>query len=576
MLNPQSSLLNPDAKSASLSARAADVVLHGGKIITVNAGFAIAEAVAIAGNRIAYVGADAGALAMADARTQVIDLKGRAVMPGLIDGHAHMDREGLKQVFPSLANARSVAEVKSLVAELARRTPKGEWIVTMPLGDPPYYFDVPECYAEKRLPTRRDLDEAAPDHPVYIRPIWGFWRHTTPLVSVANSRALALAGITRNTVAPSDTVVIDKDATGEPTGIFYDNTIMSVVEMTLMRAATGFSLEDRTRTLPAAMRAYHAFGTTSIFEEHGVAGELLRAYKIVRESSAQTMRATLVISPKWNAAAVEKFEPVVEAWASWLAGRGFGDDWLRVSGVFVDIGPSREDELRAGTWPYTGWAGFNFATGLARERAKELCLACAKHKIRVVAIWPNMLEVFDEVNREIDITGQRWVLGHISALTPAQIARVRELGLVVTSHTNRYVFKEGHLLKQKLGPERENEIAPLKSLIEAGVRVALATDNVPNSMFYPVWQSIYRKNRYTGEPVAPAQALTREQALRAATINGAYVTWEEDSKGSLEVGKLADLAVLSHDPLTADEEVLKDICAEMTFVDGRMVYSAQR
>ncbi len=552
--------------------RAADVVLHGGKIITVDACFSIVEAVAITGNRIVYVGADAGALAMADTRTQVIGLKGRTVMPGLIDGHAHMDREGLKQVFPSLANARSVAEVKAKIAELARRTPKGEWIVTMPLGDPPYYFDVPECYAEKRLPTRQDLDEAAPDHPVYIRPIWGFWRHTMPLVSVANSRALALAGITKHTVAPSDTVVIDKDATGEPTGIFYDNTIMSVVEMTLMRAATGFSLDDRTRTLPAAMHAYHAYGTTSIFEEHGVAGELLRAYKIVHERGAQTMRATLVISPKWNAAAVEKFEPVVEAWASWLAGRGFGDDWLRVSGVFVDIGPSREDELRAGTWPYTGWAGFNFATGLARERAKELCVACAKHNIRVVAIWPNMLEVFDEVNREIDITGQRWVLGHISTLTPAQIAKVRELGLVVTSHTNRYVFKEGHLLKQKLGPERENEIAPLKSLIEAGVRVALATDNVPNSMFYPVWQSIYRRNRYTGETVAPAQALTREQALRAATINGAYVTWEENHKGSIEVGKLADFAVLSNDPLTAEEDVLKDICAEMTIVDGRVVY----
>ena len=559
-----------------MAVRAADVVLHGGKIITVNASFAIAEAVAITGYRIVYVGADAGALAMADAGTRVIDLKGRAVMPGLIDGHAHMDREGLKQVFPSLANARSITELKATIAELAQRTPKGEWIVTMPLGDPPYYFDVPECYAEKRLPTRQDLDEAAPDHPVYIRPIWGFWRHTMPLVSVANSRALALAGITKNTVAPSDTIVIDKDATGEPTGIFYDNTIMSVVEMTLMRAATGFSLDDRTRTLPAAMQAYHAFGTTSIFEEHGVAGELLRAYKIVRESGAQTMRATLVISPKWNAAPVEKFEPVVEAWASWLAGRGFGDDFLRVSGVFVDIGPSREDELRAGTWPYTGWAGFNFATGLPRERAKELCLACAKHKIRVVAIWPNMLDVFDEVNREIDITAQRWVLGHISALTLEQIAKVRELGLVVTSHTNRYIFKEGHLLKQKLGPARENEISPLKSLIETGVRVALATDNVPTSLFYPIWQSIYRKNRYTGETIAPAEALTREQALRAATINGAYVTWEEDSKGSIEIGKLADLAVLSHDPLTADEDVLKDIYAEMTFVDGRVVYERGR
>ncbi len=547
-------------------------MLHGGKIITVDARFSIAEAVAITGNRIVYVGRNAAALAMVDARTRVIDLKGRAVMPGLIDGHAHMDREGLKKVFPSLASARSIADVKAVIAELARRTPKGEWIVTMPLGDPPYYFDVPECYAEKRLPTRRDLDEAAPDHPVYIRPIWGFWRHTTPLVSVANSGALALAGVTKDTVAPSDSIVIDKDATGEPTGIFYDNTIMSVVEMTLMRAATGFSLEDRTRTLPAAMQAYHAFGTTSIFEEHGVAGELLRAYKIVHERGEQTMRATLVISPNWTTAPVARFEPVVEAWASWLAGRGFGDDFLRVSGVFVDIGPSREDELRSGTWPYTGWAGFNFATGLPRERAKELCLACAKHKIRVIAIWPNMLDVFDEVNREIDITQQRWVLGHISALTPAQIAKVRELGLVVTSHTNRYVFKEGHLLKQKLGAERENEISPLKSLIDAGVRVALATDNVPTSMFYPVWQSIYRKNRYTGETIASAQALTREQALRAATINGAHVTWEEDSKGSIEVGKLADLAVLSHDPLTADEDVLKDIHAEMTFVDGRIVY----
>ena len=553
--------------------RATDVVLHGGKIITVDAQFSIAQAVAITGNRISHVGADAPALAMADTRTRIIDLKGRTVMPGLIDGHAHMDREGLKRVFPSLANAKSIAEVKDRIADLARRTPPGEWIVTMPLGDPPYYFDVPQCYAEQRWPTRRDLDEAAPDHPVYIRPIWGFWRHTTPLVSIANSRALHVAGITRDTAAPTESVVIDKDAaTGEPTGIFYDHTIVSVVEMTLMRAATGFSLADRTRTLPAAMQDYHAVGTTSIFEGHGVAGELLRAYKIVHERGELTMRATLVVSPNWASIAAGGFETVVEAWASWLAGRGLGDDFMRVSGIFVDIGPSPENELRSGTWPYTGWAGFNFATGLPRERVKQLCLACARHGIRVATLWPDMLDVFDEVNREIDITGQRWVLGHINALSPAQIAKVSELGLVTTAHTNRDVFKEGHLLKQQLGVGRENEIAPLKSLLDAGVRVALATDNVPPSMFYPIWQSVYRKNRYTGETIAPAQALSREQALRAATLNGAYVTWEENIKGSIEVGKLADLAVLSHDPLTCDEEQLKDIRAEMTIVNGRVVF----
>ncbi len=556
-----------------MAMRAADVVLHGGKIITVDSRFSLQQAVAIAGNRIAFVGSSDHALKLADARTRVIDLRGRAVMPGLIDGHAHMDREGLKRVFPSLAQARSIADVQNEIADLARRTPPGEWIVTMPLGQPPYYTDVPECYAEKRLPTRHDLDEAAPDHPVYIRPIWGFWRHTTPLVSVANSRALALAGVTKETPAPVESVVIDKDpATGEPTGIFYDHTLMSLVEMTLMRAATGFSLSDRTRTLPAAMQAYHAFGTTSVFEEHGVASELLRAYKIVRERDELTMRATLVMSPNWTAIPVADFEPVIEAWGSWLAGKGFGDDFLRVGGVFVDVGLAPEDALRSSLGPYTGWAGFNFATGLPRERAKELCLACAKHGVRVVAIWPNMLDVFEEVNRVIDITGSRWVLGHISALSPEQIDKVRDLGLVVTSHTNRYVYKEGHLLKQKLGPERENDIAPLRSLVDAGVHVSLATDNVPASMFYPVWQSVCRRNRYTGETIALAQALTREQALRAATLAGAHVTWEESIKGSIEVGKLADIAVLSRDPLTVEDDALKDIVADMTVVDGRVVY----
>ena len=115
-------------------------------------------------------------------------------------------------------------------------------------------------------------------------------------------------------------------------------------------------------------------------------------------------------------------------------------------------------------------------------------------------------------------------------------------------------------------------IAPLKSLLEAGVRVALATDNVPTSLFYPVWQSVCRRNRYTGEAIAPAQALTREQALRAATINGAYVTFEESIKGSIETGKLADLAVLSQDPLTCGEDELKDICSVLTMVDGRVVF----
>ena len=148
------------------------------------------------------------------------------------------------------------------------------------------------------------------------------------------------------------------------------------------------------------------------------------------------------------------------------------------------------------------------------------------------------------------------------------------MGLVITTHTNRYIYKEGHLLQKRLPPERHNEIAPIRSLVEAGVNVALATDNVPVSLFWPVWQSIARINRYTNNTVAPHQALTREQALRCATINGAYLSFDEKKKGSLEPGKLADLAVLSDDPLTAEETRIREISARMTMVGGKIVHES--
>src|SRR3989304_8605414 len=139
----------------------------------------------------------------------------------------------------------------------------------------------------------------------------------------------------------------------------------------------------------------------------------------------------------------------------------------------------------------------------------------------------------------------------------------------MTTPTNRYVYKEGPPLQQRLGPERENEISPLRTLTQAGIKVALATDNVPVSMFYPIWQSVARRSLYTGEPIAPEQKLSREDALRAATRSGAWLTFEENEKGSIEPDKLADLAVLSADPLTVHDEAIKDISSEMTVVGGK-------
>ncbi len=550
----------------------ADTILTGGRILTCDARFTIAEAVAIQGGRFVAVGDAAMVARHAGEGTRVIPLEGRAVMPGLIDGHAHMDREGLKEIFPSLAGARSIAAIQARIGDIAARTPKGQWIVTMPIGEPPYYFDLPESLAERRWPTRAELDEAAPDHPVYIRPIWGYWRHTLPLVSIANSRALALAGITRDTPPPAEGITIERDARGEPTGVFIEQGFVPLVELHFFRMAPGFTVTQRAAALPRSAAAYHAFGTTSVYEEHGVAAELLAAYQRVHAEGRLTMRSHLVFSPDWRGLDGVPMARIVEGWAHWLGERGLGDDMLRVSGIITEIGRTPDNALRAGALPYTGWAGFNYDFGLERARAKELLIACARSGVRVIGIWPNMLDLYAEVDREVPIRDLRWVLGHISVLTREQVSRIRDLGLVLTTHTNRYIYKEGHLLQARWKLPDEDAIAPLRWLDEAGVRFSLATDNVPVSLWHPIWQSVTRMSLHTQRAVAPAQAISRERALRAATNDGAFLTMDEDRKGSIEAGKLADLAVLSEDPLSCAEPALREIEAVLTMVGGRIVH----
>ncbi len=206
----------------------ADLVLKNGKLITVNSRSTIEQAVAIRGERILAIGSNAAMGPHIAPGTQVVDLRGRAVIPGLIDGHAHMDREGLKSVFPSLGKVRSIHDIQDRIADLARHAKPGEWIVTMPIGDPPFFLNVPDILAEKRWPNRHDLDAAAPYNPVLIRCIWGFWRTTPPLVTCVNTEALRRAAIDRNTLSPDPELVIEKDENGDPTGVFLETEFSAV------------------------------------------------------------------------------------------------------------------------------------------------------------------------------------------------------------------------------------------------------------------------------------------------------------------------------------------------------------
>ena len=395
-----------------------DLIVTNARIATVDASDSIAEAVAMTGEKIAAVGTAAEISALATPDTRIIDAGGRAVIPGLIDGHAHMDREGLKDVFPSLEGCRSVEDVLTRIRALAAEADPGDWIVTMPVGDPPYYWNVPGCLAENRFPTRRELDEAAPDNPVYIRPIWGFWRHQMPLESVANTAALDLAGISKNTTPATASMEFEKDSAGELTGLIREQTFMPIAELGYFHMAPRFTPSDRVAALRRAMRIYNS-----------------------------------------------------TAWSGWLGRRGLGDDWLRVGGMFTDTGMDADAIFRAGAAPYTGWSGFNYDNGVPQNRMVEFMIEAARNDIRLAVIGPRFLDIFEEVDRAVPISDKRWIIGHLDVMNDEQIRKAADLGVVMTTHTNRYVYKHGHILRDELGPERLNDISPLRRLLDAGVNV---------------------------------------------------------------------------------------------------------
>ena len=510
---------------------------------------------------------------LADEHTRVIDVGGRLVVPGLIDGHAHMDREGLKEVLPSLAGCESIDDVLQRIAELAGSTPPGEWIVTMPVGEPPFYEGVPENLAEGRFPTRQELDRAAPEHPVYIRPIWGHWRNTLPLVSVANTLALERAGIDHHTMAPAPSIQIDKDlTTGQPTGIFYEFTYKPLVEKTLMSCIPRFTLDQRIGGLRRSMEVYNAYGTTSVFEGHGVAGEVLAAYQSLRTEGPLPVRAALMFSPAWPSADTHTVVELLRDWGRWLSRRGLGDDYLRMAGLYTESDYSEENRLRARCGPYTGWAGFNFNACLPESVMVEMMVEAARAGIRVGSFTSNILELYEQVDRRTPIGDQRWLIEHVGVLRPDEISRVRDLGVVLQAYSNKWIWQDGEDLRRELGEAGCENVLPMRDLIDAGVHVSLATDNVPPTLFEPIWHVVSRRTRDGASPIGPGQSISPLEALACASREGAWLSFEEDVKGTLEVGKFADLCVVSADLLELPPERIPGLSAHMTITGGRVVH----
>lgn len=550
----------------------ADLIISNGKIATLDANNRIAMALAVVRDRITAVGSEAEISSLAGEHTQKIDAQGKLVVPGLIDGHAHMDREGLKDVLPTLAGCASIKDILARIHELAEQTPRGEWIVTMPIGEPPFYEGVPENLAENRFPTRQELDSVAPEHPVYIRPIWGHWRNTLPLVSVANSLALERAGVTRDSLPPVPSIQIDKDlSTGEPSGIFYEFTYKPIVEKTLMECIPRFTLDDRIAGLRRSMQIYNSFGTTSVVEGHGIAGEVLAAYQHLRQEGPLPVRAFLMFSPAWSTIDSHAVREFLVDWGRWLAGRGLGDAYLRMAGLYAESDYSEENRLRALCGPYTGWAGFNFDSCLPENVMVEMMVEAARNGIRVGSFSPGILELYEAVNKRVAIADQRWLIEHVGMFDADQIKRICDLGLVLQAYSSKWIAQDGEALRANLGEEGAERVLPLRDLIDAGVHVSLATDNVPPTLFVPIGHAVSRLTD-AGHVLGPGQRISRMEALGCASREGAWLSFEEDEKGTIEPGKLADLAILSDDLLECDAARIPEICADLVLTGGKIVF----
>lgn len=531
-----------------------------------------AEAIAVADGRVLAVGSRTEVMRVRGSATEMYDLTGSTIIPGFNDTHAHLSVVGLKTLRPSLAGARSISDILSRVAELTRSTPPGEWIVTMPVGEPPSYFDSPSGLLEKRMPTRDELDRAAPDHPVYLSSAGGYWGQM-PCYSAMNSLGLKRNGIDRNSRPSATGIEILRDANGEPTGVFAERNFVGVIELDLLRAVPRFTAGDRLEGLRRALALCHAKGTTSIYEGHGCAPDVVSAFRKLRETGELTMRSGIVLGATWKD--LDESEIVMRDWLSAFRERGFGDAMLRIAGIFVPCtGDTRINPLIRRNLTDLGWSDYVRIMGSPAEFERVSMLA-ARYDLRVHTIGSDRLSeivpILERLAQLYPIGERRWVVEHLSKASMSDLIALQRIGVSATLIPAHTVWKSAYRYVD-LTDEELDLLCPAKQLVELGVPVSAGTDATPYDPLMCLWAMTTRQERTARRVIGPNGRISNEAALRLLTVNGAWLTFEENVKGPLLPGYYADLAILARDPLvTRADEILDNSCLG-TMVAGRWVY----
>jgi len=552
------------------------VLLFNGKIVTVDSNFSIAEAMAVHGEKILAVGSLAEVRKACEETgkpVEQIDLAGRTVLPGLIDTHAHPPGASVFEFDHPVPQMDSIEDVLAYVRQRAAVLPEGSWI-----GIQQVFIT---RLRERRYPTRAELDAAAPRHPVVFR---------TGPDAVLNSLALQICGIDRNfEIRDGLPGKIERDpVTGEPTGVLRNCS--RFIKYKPSEKSPDF--EDRVTALRQLLAGYNEVGITSVVDR-SVSESSIKLYQTLLERGQLTCRVFLTFyvnaqGPWENIEERVKFarNHPLRQYNSWL--------WLRGIKFFLDGGMLTGSAYMKKPWGVSTiysiddpeYRGVLFVEPepLARlvRFILENDLQPTAHCVGDGAV-ETLVQAYVQAADAVPLREKRPCLSHANFMTPEAIELMAKHGIVADMQPI-WLYLDGQTLREHFGEERLRYFQPYRTLFDKGVIVAGGSDHMQkigrrrsiNSYdpFLGMWTALRRIPKHSSTPLHPEEALTREEVIRLYTINGAYLTFEEHIKGSLEPGKLADFIILDRDILTCPVDEIADTVVLETWVGGKRVFRA--
>lgn len=540
----------------------ADLVLRNGRVVTVDPARSEAQAVAISGDRIAAVGTDAEISRLIGPGTEVVDLRGQLAIPGFIEAHGHFLNLGHAKMILDLTKARSWGDIVAMVGAAAKTAEPGAWITGRGWHQERWQR-TPEPSVDG-VPLHHELSRVSPANPVLLG-------HASGHAAFANAKALELAGIAKDTANPPGGEIV-RDAQGNPTGLLRE-TAQRLVSAAMAKAEAGrdpkiVEAEQRRQVELAGLEALSK-GVTS-FHDAGSPFAAIDFFKRLADEGKLPVRLYVMVRRETNEAMAEKLAQYRMI--------GYGNHFLTVRSIKRQIDGALGAHGALLLAPYLDLPG---STGLTLEEPADIrgTLAVAlQHGYQV-----NTHAIGDRANREVldlyeeafrsapDKKDLRWRIEHAQHLHPDDIPRFVRLG-IIASMQGVHATSDGPWVLKRLGPERAKSGAYLwRSLLDAGVVIANGTDT-PVEDIDPIasFHASVSRRMADGTAFYPEQNMTREEALRSYTLNGAYAAFEEDIKGSITPGKLADIVVLSKDILKVPEAEIPTAKVVLTILGGKV------